>query len=117
MMAASLLVMARVFATTGVPAWIPPALTVRLGVPSPLTGMTRSFVALASGHIGRAFGLHPLGPFVVAACVAGSVIAVASWVHGKRFSALARLASNRSLWYCVAAAFAAVWIRQILVFR
>ena len=100
----SLVALAFVFASTGIPAWIPPAPLVRLGIASPLTGMTRSFVALASGHIARAFALHPLGPLVFAACLAAPVLAIRPVALGARF------------WWCVAALFAIVWVRQILVF-
>jgi len=93
-----------VFASTGIPSWIPPAPLVRFGIASPFTGMTRSFVALASGHLERAFELHPLGPLVFAACLASPLIALRP-VH----------VSGR-LWWCVGAVFALAWIRQIVVF-
>jgi hypothetical protein len=103
----TLVALAFVFASTGIPAWIPPAPLVRLGIASPLTGMTRSFIALVSGHVLRAFTLHPLGPLVFAACLVVPV----------RPLLLARLAGSARFWWVVGGAFALVWIRQILVFR
>ncbi|MGH2758290.1 MAG: DUF2752 domain-containing protein [Actinomycetota bacterium] len=98
---------------TGIPRWIPPALLVRAGLPSPLSGMTRSFVALASGDVASAFAWHPLGPALFTMCTVLPAIAVASWVHGRRPAALARLLRTRSLWLGVAGAFALAWVRQI----
>jgi hypothetical protein len=115
-MGVALIALARVFATHGIPRWIPPALLVRVGVASPLTGMTRSFVAVASGHIGRAFELHPLGPLAFAACIASAAIAAVSFYRGYRIDIAARIATNHVLWYSVAALFACAWVRQIVVF-
>lgn len=110
---AALVVLAFVFAVTGIPSWIPPALTVRAGIPSPLTGMTRSFVALASGDLGAAFAWHPLGPLVFAASVGAVVVAGASWARGSRIGWLAALMRRRWFWAVVTIAFAAAWARQI----
>jgi hypothetical protein len=111
---ASLVALAALFAALGIPAWIPPAVMVRLGMPSPLTGMTRSFVALASGDVSAAFSRHPLGPILFAACATLPVVALASWLRGRRFEALARLIRSRALWLGFAVAFGLVWVRQIV---
>lgn len=104
-----------VFAVSGVPAWIPPAPLVRAGVPSPLTGMTRSFVAVVRGDVGAAFLWHPLGPLVFAVCVGAAAMAAISVVRGTRSELVGRILGRRALWYAVAVAFAAVWVRQIVV--
>jgi hypothetical protein len=100
----TLVALAFLFARTGIPSWIPPALLVRLGVASPLTGMTRSFVSLASGRVAKAFWWHPLGPLVFATCLGSPLLGRYIAKLGPRF------------WWCVAAMFAIVWIRQILMF-
>lgn len=107
---AALVAAAFAFASTGIPSWIPPAASMRFGVPSPLTGMTRSFVALASGDIAAAFAWHPFGPLVFAACIAAPIIGAVSWVRGERLAATGLL-RRRVLWVVVAAAFAAAWVR------
>jgi hypothetical protein len=112
--AAALVVLAFVFARTGIPPWIPPAPLVLAGVASPFSGMTRSFVALASGDLGTAFAWHPLGPPLFAACVAGPVLAALSVTRG-RPRVLRRLARSRAVWAVVALAFTAAWARQIAV--
>jgi uncharacterized protein DUF2752 len=116
LLGASLIAAAFAFARVGIPSWIPPATTARAGLPSPLTGMTRSFVAMASGHVGAAFRWHPLGPVVFAACVLGVGVAVVSWRRGRRMELLQRALAKRWLWWSVAVAFAGVWVRQIIWF-
>lgn len=108
---ASLVVLAFLFSAVGIPAWIPPAPIVRLGVPSPLSGMTRSFVALASGDLRSSFARHPLGPPAFAVCIAMPLIAITSWARGGRFQPLAHLARSRALWVGVALLFALAWTR------
>lgn len=102
-----------VFASGGAPSWVPSAPITRLGIASPLSRMTRSFVALASGDVRAAFGWHPLGPLVFAAAVAAPVVAALSWVRGGRLP-LTRLLRSRPLWYVVAGAFALAWVHQIV---
>lgn len=109
---ASLVVLAFVFAVTGLPSWIPTAPMVRLGVPSPLTGMTRSFVAVASGDVGAAFAWHPLGPPLFAACVALPVIAIVSWSRSSRSRGVARIVRSRAFVIGVVAVTALSWVRQ-----
>ena len=95
---------------------LPPAPMVMLGVPSPLTGMTRSFVAVARGDMAGAFVLHPLGPLCFAACVL-AVVSLAVHVRtGRRPQLVERLLRVRHGGAIVAAAFGVVWIRQIAVF-
>jgi hypothetical protein len=106
-------VLAFVFASTGIPVWLPPAPIVRLGIPSPLTGMTRSFVAMASGNPTAAFAWHPLGPLLFAACVAMPAVALASWIRARRFDQAVRIL--RALWPLLAVMLAVVWARQIVV--
>lgn len=96
------------FSLIGIPRWLPQAPMVRVGIPSPLTGMTRSFVALAGGDVVAAFGLHPLGPLLFAACAAMPIVAIASWVRGRRLVQLPRVL----LWPTIAA-FATAWFWQI----
>ncbi len=103
----ALVALAFVFAFIGIPPWIPPAPLVWLGISSPLTGMTRSFVAIASGHVLHAFALHPLGPIVFAACL---VVPLQTRI-------VTRAAGNARFWLIVGGAFALAWFRQILVFH
>lgn len=110
---ASLVALAFVFVATGIPRWIPPAPMVRFGIPSPLTGMTRSFVALASGDVWASFGFHPLGPPTFAACALMSLVALASWLRGERPAVVHRLATRGALWVVVGA-FSAGWAWQIV---
>lgn len=109
---ASLVALAFVFAITGIPSWIPPAPLVRLGVPSPLTGMTRSFVALASGDVRAAFEWHPLGPLLFSACVATPLVAIVSWVGGSRLQPLTRVLHSRAFVISVVAVVVMAWVRQ-----
>lgn len=106
--------LALLFSVTGTPP-LPPAPLVRLGIASPLTGMTRSFVALAGGDLGAALAWHPLGPLCFAAAGGAAVAAALSWIRGERLRGLARLLSRRVVWLAVALAFTAAWARQILV--
>ena len=57
-----------------------------LGIDCPFCGMTRSFVALAHGQIGKAFELHPAGPLLFLAMVV-FVFAVA-YVTARRLQPL-----------------------------
>jgi hypothetical protein len=114
LLGASLIGLAFVFAHTGIPGWIPPAPSVRAGIPSPLSGMTRSFVALASGDPAAAFRWHPLGPVVFVACVAAVAAGALSWTRSRRFAALPGILARRWMWWSVAGAFAAAWIRQLI---
>lgn len=106
---ATLVAVAFAFAGVGIPAWIPPAPMARAGVASPLTGMTRSFVATASGDLEAAFRWHPLGPVLFAVCVLAAGVATISWVRGRRIEYLRRLLGRRGLWMGVAAIFSAAW--------
>jgi hypothetical protein len=110
--AACLIALALVFAAVGIPRWLPPALIVRAGIPSPLTGMTRSFVALASGDLAASFAFHPLGPLVFAACALTPMVALASWLRGERLTVLRRMANATVLWSVVGLLVAA-WAWQI----
>ena len=103
------------FAAWGVPSWIPPAPLVRAGVASPLSGMTRSFVALASGDVTAAFAWHPLGPVCFLAAGSAAVVAAVSLLRGRRLDLPARMLGHRGLWIAVATLFALAWIRQIIV--
>jgi hypothetical protein len=114
MLGGTLVVLAFVFAATGIPSWIPAALSLRFGVPSPLTGMTRSFVALVSGDVRGAFIWHPLGPFAFAACLAMPVVAVVSWRRERRFRVVATVLQSRIVWIIGVAVIALVWARQIV---
>lgn len=106
--------LAFLFAASGTPP-LPPALLVRLGVASPLSGMTRSFVALAGGDPVAAFAWHPLGPLCFVAAAGAAVVAAVSWVRGRRLAGLTRLLARRWVWGTAALAFAGAWIRQIVV--
>lgn len=110
---AALIGLAFVFAQTGIPGWLPPAATTAAAVPSPLSGMTRSFVALASGHPVEAFRWHPLGPPAFVACVAAFGVALVSWNRGARLIWLGVL-SRRRVWLWVTLLWGAVWMRQIV---
>lgn len=106
---AALVACAFLFSMTGIPRWIPSALMVRAGVPSPLTGMTRSFVALASGDIAAAFAWHPMGPLVFATCVALPPVVAVWWARDRRWTPTA------TTWVVAALVVAAGWARQIAV--
>lgn len=110
---ASLIACAFLFAGTGIPGWIPPAPMLALDIPSPLSGMTRSFVALAQGDVASSLRWHPLGPFLALACITMPVVAVAGVVRGR--AVRAPLLGRAGIWYTVAALFVAAWIRQIVV--
>ncbi len=115
LLGAALISCAFAFAAFGTPP-IPPAPMVVLGLPSPLTGMTRSFVALAGGDVGHAFALHPLGPL----CFAASILAVVNIaivrVRGQRAAIVRSALTLPYAPWLLALAFVAVWIRQIVVF-
>ena len=111
----ALLGLAVAFSVLGIPP-MPPALIVVVGVPSPLTGMTRSFVAVASGDIARAFWFHPLGPIVFAMCAVAAASAVITLRTGRRPVVVDRIVSSRATWVVAAVAVAAAWVRQMYVF-
>jgi hypothetical protein len=115
LLGAALIACALAFAAFGTPP-IPPGPMVALGVPSPLTGMTRSFVALAGGHVTHAFALHPLGPLCFAACLVAVVNAVVERRNGRRAAIVRRALGVPYAPWLLAIAFIAVWIRQIVVF-
>jgi hypothetical protein len=115
LLGAALVSCAFIFATFGTPP-LPPGPMVALGVPSPLTGMTRSFVALAGGDVINAFALHPLGPLTFAACVIAFVNLAIERRNGRRASIVQRVVSIPHAPWLLAFAFVAVWIRQIVVF-
>ncbi len=112
---AALVTCAFAFALVGTPP-LPKGLMVMLGIPSPLTGMTRSFVALAHGDVAAAFAFHPLGPL----CFLASVLAVLNIAvlakRGSRPRALDALLHLRYGGIALAVVFGAVWIRQIVVY-
>lgn len=103
------------FALFGTPP-LPPGAMVALGVPSPLTGMTRSFVALANGDVMRSFAMHPLGPLCFVACVIATANGVRHVISGRRVVLVRRAIGLPYAPWLLAAAFAVVWIRQIVVF-
>ncbi|MBK9030856.1 MAG: DUF2752 domain-containing protein [Myxococcales bacterium] len=47
----------------------------------PMCGMTRSFVALAHGHLGAALGFHPAGPLLFVAMLVFVAAVVTTWVR------------------------------------
>jgi hypothetical protein len=113
--ATGVLVCAGLFAVAGIPSWMPPAASLGLGIPSPLSGMTRSVVALARGDLTASFHWHPLGPLVLVGVV---LTAIVGWWLALTETSLPRWAgflSSRRAWLVLASAFAAVWIRQIVV--
>jgi hypothetical protein len=115
LLGAALLGCAAVFATFGIPP-LPPALLVVAGIPSPLTGMTRSFVATMQGDLPAAFDLHPLGPLTVAACAVAVLSLAALVVRGRRPGFVDAVLSPR-IATVVAVAFALTWFRQIFAFN
>jgi hypothetical protein len=115
LLGASLIACAVAFAVLG-PLPLPPAPMVLIGIPSPLTGMTRSFVALAGGHLGTAFAFHPLGPLTFVACIVAVVNLSAMFRTGRRLAIVDALVSKRYTWALIALAFGVVWLRQIAVY-
>ena len=115
LLGAALIACALAFAAFGTPP-LPPAPMVVAGVPSPLTGLTRSFVALAGGHVVRAFAMHPLGPPCFLACLLAVVNLVRTRGTGRRLAIVDRLLLVPYAPWLVALAFAVVWVRQIVVF-
>ncbi len=110
---AACVVAAFVFARTGIPSWAPQAPIARLGIASPLTGMTRSFVAMSRGDLGTAWSWHPLGPaaFVVAAVAA--VVGVWVFAGGSVPTWPAKL-SGRNAAAALVAVLVIAWFRQIM---
>lgn len=82
-----------------------------------MTGMTRSFVALASGHVAHAFAWHPLGPLAFAACAVMPFVATASWIAGHRLGWVDRLVTSPASWWTFSAIVGVGWIRQLVVLR
>jgi hypothetical protein len=115
LLGAALVACAFAFAALGAPP-LPPAPMVVAGIASPLTGMTRSFVALAGGDVPAAFVLHPLGPLCFAACVAAAGNAIVVLRSGRRARVIERVFAVPHAPWLVALTFGAVWIRQILFF-
>lgn len=115
-MGAALVALAALFAAAGTPTWIPPALSARFGIASPFTGMTRSFVAMVSGHIGAAFAWHPLGPVVFTLCIFMPVVAIVSLARARRFALVDAALSSGWLWLGVGVLILCVWVRQIVSF-
>ena len=111
----ALIACALLFAAFGTPP-LPRGPMVAFGVPSPLTGMTRSFVALAGGHVTHAFALHPLGPLCFVACVVAVVNLAIERRHGRRAAIVRRALDVPYAPWLLALAFGAVWVRQIVVF-
>jgi hypothetical protein len=111
----SIVACAVLFAVFGTPQ-LPPAPMVVLGVPSPLTGMTRSFVAVAEGRLIHAFVLHPLGPLCFAACALAAVSLTITALRGRRPAVVDRIVALPRGGVVVAAMFLAAWMRQIVVF-
>jgi hypothetical protein len=112
----ALIALAAAFAVWGIPP-LPPAPMVGLGIASPLTGMTRSFVALARGDVARSFWFHPLGPLTFLACIAAAVNATVVTARGRRVPVVGRIFATRTAGWTIAAAFLVVWVRQIIVFQ
>jgi hypothetical protein len=116
LLGAALIACAFAFSAWGTPP-LPPALSVVFGIPSPLTGMTRSFVALAQGDVVRAFAFHPLGPLSALACAVAVVSCAQVIATGRRPRVVERLLSVPAWGWIVGATFLIVWIRQIVVYR
>lgn len=112
---AALVICAFVFAGTGIPAWIPQGALVANGIPSPLTGMTRSFVALAGGDVARAFAWHPLGPVAFGLCLVAAALGIGS-LWRPPSAVLTHAVSSRRMWIVTALIVGGVWVRQIAVF-
>jgi hypothetical protein len=115
LLGASLVACAFAFAVFGIPP-LPPAPMLLLGVPSPLTGMTRSFVALAHGDVARSFAMHPLGPLCFGACVVAAISFALSLRTHERPKIVDRIVRLPYSGWIAAAAFMIVWVRQIAVF-
>lgn len=117
-LAVGLLAVAAALALTGAGGLpgAPEALLLKVGLASPLTGMTRSFIATIQGDLARAIYFHPLGPLCVLACLIAAANLAVITIRGERLALLDRLVRIRASWLAVAAVFVAVWARQILVF-
>jgi hypothetical protein len=103
------------FAAAGIPRWMPASMIVRLGIPSPLTGMTRSFVAMVHGDLAGSFGWHPLGPLAFVAVVSVASTGWWSWARGGWPAWARRLFGGRRFWAGTGSAFAVAWLHAIVV--
>jgi hypothetical protein len=110
----ALVALAFVFARTGIPWWIPSAPSARIGIPSPLTGMTRSFVAVARGDFWLAFRMHPLGPMTFACCLVLAINGLYALLKGRALAWPQRAARQKAVWLVVSTAFAVVWFAQLI---
>lgn len=106
---ASLVTLAFAFAHWGIPSWIPHAPLVALGIPSPLTGMTRSFVSIAEGDLVLAFRDHPVGPVLFLASALAPVAGVLTWLRGERVGLLRHPLAHRVTVAGLVLAIVGVW--------
>lgn len=107
-----IVVLAALFAATGIPRWVPGSILLRWGIPAPTTGLTRSFVALARGDAAGSFAWNPLGPVLAALVAAGAVAGWVTWARGVRIPA--RWLGSRPAVVAMSATVVAVWVRQIV---
>ena len=82
------------------------------GVPCPGCGVTRSILALASGHFAEAWRANPAGPFVALFFAASAAVAAleVSGVMREDAAARARIVADRGL----AAILVTVWTYRVL---
>ena len=86
------------------------------GLPCPGCGLTRSFCAIAKGHVERGFAFHWLGPALF-------VVAGVYWVRGLAMlaglrGAVARFDETVTRWrlpYAVIAALLVTWVLRLVV--
>lgn len=85
------------------------------GVPCPGCGLTRSFCALATGHLGRSFRFHGLGPLLFGALVALVPLLAIEAVRRRRFAWLHATIASRGLVMTLAAGLVVNWVLHMML--
>ena len=74
------------------------------GLPCPGCGLTRSFCAMASGHVAQAFASHWFGPALFIAVVAAVPLLAIEIITRRRFALLHNFIFSRTAGYAFGAA-------------
>ena len=84
------------------------------GLPCPSCGLTRSFCAMASGHLHAAAGFHLFGPALFVALLALVPLLVFQAVIGRRIGWLQRLLHSQRLGLWLAGAWATYHVVRLI---